>query len=233
LTYIRSKTAGLAIGATTTMADLEESAAIGTLAGGLLTRAAATCGSLEIRNMATLGGNMANGSPAADLATPLIALDAAVVVANSRGRRKLPLATYLSEPLAAHRQSLVVEVVVPPTPAGKHAGWSFQKFGRTALDISLVNVAAGIGLGPRGRVAWARVALGAVAPAPLRVTAAEEALVGRELDHTAIAEACAAVERAVHPITDLRASAEYRTELSRVLTCRALEECAGHAGCSL
>ena len=98
LSYIRRKGKACVIGATTTMATLEHSPAIRALAGGILARAAATCGSVQIRNMATLGGNLANGSPAADTATPLLALDAEVVLADARGRRKIPLAAFYSGP---------------------------------------------------------------------------------------------------------------------------------------
>ena len=89
LSYIRRRGAASVIGATTTMADLEESEMARTLAGGLLSRAARTCGSVPIRNLATLGGNMANGSPAADMATPLLVLDAAVVMVDARGRQQI------------------------------------------------------------------------------------------------------------------------------------------------
>src|ERR1039457_413846 len=95
LSYIRHRGTACVIGATTTMAELEESDVIRALAGGLLSRAARPCGSVPIRNLATLGGNMANGSPAADMATPLLVLDAAVVMMDSKGRHKLPLAEYL------------------------------------------------------------------------------------------------------------------------------------------
>jgi len=234
LHYIRRRGATWAIGATTTMAELEGSAEIRGLAGGLLSRAAAACGSVEIRNMATVGGNMANGSPAADLATPLLALDAAAVIAQGRGRCKMPLADYLA--VARSRElanSLLVEVAFADPSRGSRCGWSFQKFGRTAVDISVVNVAAGLQLDTRGRVLWARIALGAVAPAPLRMAAAETLLVGSALDRALIAAACESVMREVRPISDIRASADYRRELSRVLTGRALAECAAHAGCSL
>ena len=89
LSYMRRRGAASVIGATTTMADLEESEMARTLAGGLLSRAARTCGSVPIRNLATLGGNMANGSPAADMATPLLVLDAAVVMVDARGRQQI------------------------------------------------------------------------------------------------------------------------------------------------
>src|ERR1039458_7457228 len=96
LTYIRKQGGVCAIGAATTMAELQESRTILALGGGILARAAATCGSVQIRSVATVGGNLANGSPAADLGTPLLVLDAVVVVADAKGRRKLPIAEYLA-----------------------------------------------------------------------------------------------------------------------------------------
>jgi len=238
LRYIRRRGATWAIGATTTMAEIEASGELRALAGGLLSHAAATCGSVEIRNMATVGGNMANGSPAADLATPLLALDAAAVIAEAGAsrprRRKMPLADYLAVARSCEmRNSLLVELTFPDPPDGSRGGWSFQKFGRTALDISVVNVAAGFELDTRGRVKWVRIALGAVAPTPIRMPAAEALMVGRTLDHGLLAEACESVMREVRPISDVRASAEYRRELSRVLTGRALEACALGEGCGL
>lgn len=231
LSYIRGKDGACVIGATTTMAGLEESTVIRGLAGGLLARAAATCGSLQVRNLATLGGNMANGSPAADLATVLLALDAEVVVAGSVGRKKLPVGEYLARLAAGGlRKSLLVEAIVPRPPSGKRCGWSFQKLGRTALDISLVNVAVGIQLDATGRVKWVRIALGAVAPTAIRARAAEEKLTGRKLDGALLAEACESVTGEVNPIGDLRASAAYRRQMSGLLAGRAVEECAAQAG---
>ena len=231
LTYIRRQGSAWAIGAATTMAELEESRAIRSLAGGILARAAATCGSVQIRNAATVGGNIANGSPAADLVPPLLALDAILVLADAKGRRKLPLAEYLARPTArAARSSLLVEVTIPAAPRAKRCGWSFQKLGRTALDIALVNVAAGLGLDGAGRIEWAHLALGAVAPAAIRARAIEESLHGRTLDEKTVAEAAERVTEAVSPISDIRASADYRLEMSRLLTRRALVECAAQAG---
>ena len=233
LSYIRKQGGGCAIGAATTMAELEESRTILALGGGILARAAATCGSIQIRGVATVGGNLANGSPAADLVTPLLVLDAVVVVADAKGRRKLPIAEYLAaRGTKGLRQSLLVEVTAP-RPLGRRCGWSFQKLGRTALDISVVNVAAGLQVDRSGRIQWARVALGAVAPTAIRAGATEENLQGRTLDAEAIADAAEGVMREVSPISDVRASAAYRREMCRVLTRRALEECAAQAGCAL
>jgi len=238
LSYIRRRNGWWQIGATTTMADIEDSAELQGVAGGLLPRAAATCGAIEIRNMATVGGNMANGSPAADLATPLLALDAeASVESRTSGRivrRKMPLGKYLGEARSrGMRNSLLVGISFHNPPAGARCGWSFQKLGRTAIDISLVNAAAGLGLDVRGRVRWARLALGAVAPAPLRMAAIEAATVGRTFGRSLIDEVCEVVRAAVQPIDDQRASADYRRHIAGVLTKRALEECAEPVGCCL
>ena len=232
LSYIRRKGKACVIGATTTMAALENSPAIRALAGGILARAASACGSVQIRNMATLGGNLANGSPAADTATPLLALDAEVVLADARGRRKIPLTAFYSGARKTKAgKTLIVEVAIPALPRGGR--WSFQKLGRTASDISLVNAAAGLQLDSQGRVKWVRIALGAVAPTPIRAVNAEKLLVGRKVDQSTLAEVCNEVAREVQPITDVRASAEYRREMCRVLVRRALEECAAGTGCSL
>jgi carbon-monoxide dehydrogenase medium subunit len=232
LTYIRRKGKAVAIGATTTLSEVDSGDLLGKFADGLLPSAAATCGAIPIRNLATLGGNMANASPAADMTTPLLALDASVVMADVRGRRKLPLAKYLAGAAAnGFPHSILVEVVIPDPPPGSR--WSFQKLGRTALDISVVNVAAGLQLDRRHRVKWARIALGAVAPTAMRAEAAERLLEGRVFDAALIAEAAAEVAKVVRPITDVRASAEYRRKMSAVLAARALKACGVRAGCEL
>ena len=234
LSYIRRRGTAYTIGATTTMAELEASDVIQALAGGLLCHAARSCGSLPVRNLATLGGNMANGSPAADMATPLLVLDASVVLMDSRGRRKLPVAEYLLGARANRfAKSLLVEVVIPEPPGGKGCRWSFQKWGRTAVDISLVNVAAGLQLNSGGRVKWVRIALGSVSPAPMRAPGAEQRMTGRILDQALLAEIGAEVAREVSPISDARASAEYRRELCSVMTRRALEACSAQEGCAI
>ncbi len=232
LSYIRRKDGTLAIGATTIMAELEESGELQKLAGGILARAAAACGSVQIRNLATIGGNMAHGSPAADLAAPLLALDASVVLASTNGnRRKICIAKYLTAP--RDTSAIVTELQIPEPPGKGRCGWSYQKLGRTAVDISLVNVAAGLQVDARGKVKWARIALGAVAPVPLRASQSEALLTGRVVDRGALREEEASVQREVSPISDQRASAEYRREMSGVLTRRALEECAASAGWKL
>ena len=234
LDSIEIKGGALILGATVRLADLEQSEVVARFAAGILARAAATCGSIQNRNMATVGGNLAHASPAADLVTPLLALEATVVLADSRGRKSYPLIDYIA---MAHEaklaRSILVEIAVPPPAKASASGWGFQKLGRTAVDISLVNVAAGVGLDAKGRVKWARVAMGAVAPLPFRSSAVEERLIGRVLDRATVLDASMAAREVVNPISDVRASGEYRREMSGVMLARALEACAAQAGRSL
>jgi CO/xanthine dehydrogenase FAD-binding subunit len=229
---IRRDTGGIIIGAGCTMSALERSSVIRALANGILARAAATCGSIQIRNVATIGGNLANGSPAADTATPLLAMDAAVVLQTDRGKRRLTLREFFALPQKRRISGgLLVELCIPKIKG--RAGWSFQKFGRTETDIAVVNVAAGLGIASDGSCAWARIALGAVAPAPMRAAKAEALLLGKALSGELIDAAAESVAREVQPITDQRASAEYRRAISQVLARRALRECAQEAGYTL
>ncbi len=239
---LRSRTfgtgGGYAIGATTTMWDIEHSPALKKFSSGILAQAAATSGSIQLRNMATIGGNLANASPAADMATPLLALDAEVVMAGAapRDRRTVPLsAFFLGVRKTVLKGALLVEVQVPGLPvrqAGR-AAWCFQKLGRVLSDISVVNVAVGVVLDRQGRCAWARIALGAVAPRPMRSRQAEKMLVGKVLDRGLLHRVCDRVSEEVRPVTDIRSTAEYRREMSAVLVRHGLEECAARIGYEL
>ena len=228
LRYVKRRGRLWAIGATSTLADLERSAALQRLADGILAEAAATAGSRQIRNMGTAGGNLANASPASDLAPPLLALDASVLLAGKGGRRTVPLERFFR---GVNRTvldgALLVEIVIPPPPAPKGGGaaWSFQKLGRLESDIAVVNAAAGVAVDANGRCTWARIALGAVAPTPIRARPAESLLVGKAFDRAAAEAAAAQAAAGAKPVTDVRGTAEYRREMSRVLVARALAEC--------
>ncbi len=233
LRFARRRGNGWTIGATTRMADLEHSAGLRRFADGILSEAAGTCGSPQIRNMATIGGNLANGSPACDTAPPLLALDASVVIAGPSGRRTLPLDRFFK---GVNRTALdggllaEIRVPAPAVPKGGRAAWSFQKLGRLKSDIAVVNAAAGVALDRDGRCVWARIALGAVAPTPLRARRAEARLIGKALDRSAIEAAAEVAAGETRPVGDVRSTAEYRREMSRVLVQRALEECARRLG---
>ena len=224
LSYIKRKGGALHIGATTTMAALEQSVLVRLTANGILAQAAASCGSPQTRNMATIGGNLANASPAADTATPLLAMGAAVVLQGLRSSRPLPLDQYFAGPHSTNsNRELLVEVVVPRSRPS--TAFSFQRFARTEIDIALVAVASAIRFDSKQRCTDVRIALGAVAPCPMRSRRAEAVLEGQLATDKLIRQAAEIASEEIAPITDVRASAEYRREIAKVLARRALEGC--------
>ncbi len=225
LSYIKPQSRGWVIGAGTTFASIERSPELTAFADGILARAASSAGSEQVRNAATIGGNLANGSPAADLAPPLLALDATVVIATHRRRRVDPLSEFF---LGPHKtilgEGLLLEIQIPAPPAGR-AAWSFAKMQPIGGSLAIINVAAGVGLDKQGKCRWARIAIGSAAPVPMRVLRAEALLERRPLDDAAIVAAAESVSREISPQTDNRATAGYRREMSQVLVKRALREC--------
>ena len=223
LDRIEAADGGVRIGALALMDGLSASSLI-TSQYDALARSARVVGSIQTRNRATLGGNLANASPAADTATPLMALGASAEAADANGTRRLPVDQLFLGPgrTALRDGELLTAVLVPALPA--RASSSFQRCVRTAMDIAVVNCAAFVRLNADGSVADARIALGAVGPTPLRAASAEERLRGQhpEPDLAAEAAECAATD--AQPIDDVRAGADYRRQMVRVLTRRALEE---------
>ena len=188
-----------------------------------LAQSARVVGSIQTRNRATVGGNLANASPAADTATPLMALGATVEVAGAGGTREIPVHELFLGPgrTALREGELLTAVRVPALPA--RAGSAFQRCVRTAMDIAVANCAAFVRLDAHGTVVEARIALGAVGSTPLRALAGENRLKGRRFDAAAAGEAAECAAEDARPIDDVRASAGYRREMVRVLTRRAVE----------
>jgi carbon-monoxide dehydrogenase medium subunit len=178
------------------------------------------------RNKATVGGNLANASPGADLVVPLLALDAAVVLAGAAGERTVPLDAFLLGPrrTAARPGELIRQVVVP-----RHGGrQAWYKLGlKQGGAIAVVSVATWLAVGAGGRVAEARIALGAVGPRPFRAREAEAHLVGAVLDAGRITAAAERAAAAARPITDVRGGADYRTAMVRTLVARCLDSTGG------
>ena len=188
-----------------------------------LAESAALVGSVQVRNLATVGGNLCNAAPSADMAPPLLALDAEAVIAGRRGRRAVPLAEFF---LGVRRtvlapDELLVDIRLP-RPGPRSGGSYLRHTPRRELDIAVVGVASQLTLAD-GRCAKARIALAAVAPTPLRAREAEQALEGRPISPEALAGAATLATEAVRPISDQRGSAEFRRHLVRVLTRRTLE----------
>jgi CO/xanthine dehydrogenase FAD-binding subunit len=179
-------------------------------------------GSPAIRHLATIGGNLCNASPAADLPPVLLVLDAEVGIAGPAGARRLPLDVFFRGP--GQTVLLPGELLAWVEFPRKHAGWTvrYERLDvRRAMDIAIVGVALALRR-DGARVAEARLALGAVAPTPLRVPDAEAALVADGLGPAAIERVAELATAAARPISDVRATAEYRREMVGVLVRRAL-----------
>ncbi len=188
----------------------------------ILAQAAGVLGGPAVRTLATVGGNMFAPPPYADIAVPLLALDARVELAGPQGRRTMPLDQFFSGPgaTACAADELLVSFSVP-RPVGKSA---YMKFGRRqASTPSVVAVAVRAVAGPDGAIREARIALGAAGPYPLRARDAEAALIGRPLDEASIAAAAEAAMAASDPPTDALASGWYRKKMVGVYVKRALE----------
>ena len=187
-----------------------------------LAESAALVGSIQIRNLATVGGNLCNAAPSADMAPPLVALDAEVVIAGPKGRRRVPLATFFENvrKTVLGPDELLIELVVP-APGPRSGGHYLRHTPRRELDIAVVGVASQITLS-NGVCGKARISLASVAPTPVRATAAERVLEGQPLTPQRIEEAARLAVEAARPISDQRGSAEFRKHLVRVLTRRTL-----------
>jgi CO/xanthine dehydrogenase FAD-binding subunit len=224
---IRADDGALSIGATATAREIAASPLVRERFP-MLTDALKILGSMQIGNRATIGGNLANASPAADSAPPLLALNASVRLVAKPKERSVPLDQFFVAPKkTVLGQELVASVIIPPAPRG----WGvFYKLGQRNApeDISIVSVAV-FAVPAAVDAAWQeiRVALGAVAPTPIRALHTEERLRGYPLDAKVIDEAArTAAEKDAHPISDIRGSAEYRRAMIRVLVKRALEQIA-------
>lgn len=194
-----------------------------------LSRSLKLLGSMQIGNRATLGGNLANASPAADSAPPLLALEASVKLAGPEGERLVPLEKFFVGPgETVINQKLLTEVYVPSAPA-QGRGFFYKLGPRGAPeDICIVSVAL-LAVPDAARTSWkeVRIALGAVAPTPIRARYAEEALRGQLIGGKATADAARlAAEKDARPISDIRGSARYRRAMVEVLVVRALEQLA-------
>ncbi len=228
LDYIHDEHAWLHIGAGATMRTVARHPKIQALANGILARGAAVCGSPNIRNMATLAGNVASALPSADTPPSLLALDAQAVLVGMQGERIVPLESFFVGPAKSVRgRELIRELRIPMDTFDDLRG-GFYKIGRTSEDISIVNAAATLII-KNNTITAAHLVLGAVAPIPLRVKIAEEALIGQVPTEEAFQKAVELVYTEVRPISDQRASAEYRRRMSKVAAMRALRQAAGFA----
>ncbi|HKZ54457.1 MAG TPA: xanthine dehydrogenase family protein subunit M [Anaerolineales bacterium] len=214
---------GLGIGALTTVRQMaDELESVQPMRG--LVEAARLLGGLQVQNVATVGGNLCKASPGADLAPPLLVLDATLRLRGPGGERTTPLEGFLTGPDRTDLRpaEVLTEIEVPELPP--QTGTSFLKvMRRHAVDCSIVAVAACVSLAEDGETAsQVRIALGAAAPAPFRAKRAEELLTGAILKPSLAREAARLARDEARPISDVRASAEYRQMLVEALVERAV-----------
>ncbi len=223
LNYMKEKNGQIKVGAMTTIADLLKSSLIEKQAPVLWAACSQFAGPV-VRNRATVGGNLMDASPAADTAVPLLALKAKVRLRSLNGQRTLALDKFFTgyRKTVIRPGEILTEVAFPIPPQGTKYG--YHKLGRrNAMAISVASVA--VALEMAGKTCKdAAIALGAVAPTPLRIAEAEALLKDRNVDVELAQECGEVVAGCVKPIDDIRASADYRRRVSQALVSRAICE---------
>ena len=178
---------------------------------------------VQIQNLGTVGGNLCNASPAADAAPPLLLADAILILASTRGERSVSIHDFFLAPRQTVLQpdEILKEIFIPEVSGRR--GATYLKLGRRrAMEIAIVGVGVAVHLNGSDQVASkCRIALGSVAPTPLRARKAEGILTGQEITDQLIEEAAEVAAKEASPISDIRGGAEYRLDMIRVLCRRA------------
>jgi carbon-monoxide dehydrogenase medium subunit len=214
---------GVFIGALTPISKLAAEPLIGRRLESL-SMAARSIGSLQVRNLATVAGNLCNAAPSADMAPSLIAMDSKVTIASPSGFREMDLQEFFAGPgkVNLRRGELVTGIRAPFPPGNTHQIYLKHSL-RKAMDIAMVGVAVALSFEERTGVCHrARVVLGAVAPTPVRARGTEEMLLGKTMKEFPFERVSDQVRAEAAPITDIRASFNYRSEMVSVLTVRAI-----------
>ena len=208
------------IGAATPTAELTRNDDFSGMFPGIA-EGAGLIGSDQIQNRSSLGGNLCNGSPAADSVPAMIASEARAVIAGAEGERTIPIADVVTGPgqLSLADGEFVVEFEIDDAPANTGDAY-LRLIPRTEMDIAVVGAAVRLTM-DGDTVSDASVVLGAVAPTAVRVPEAEAHLVGSSLDEATLAAVAAAASAACNPINDKRGTVEYRTQVAGVLAKRA------------
>jgi len=230
LSYIKEEKRRIRIGALTTLSEIASSKIIQRYAP-VLSEAARQIGNPLVRNRATIAGNLADASPAADTAPPLLILEALLAIEKGNGKaRQVPVHEFFTGPnrTVLKGDELIREIIFPkPKPSARMA---YTKFGlRNSMAISVVSVAVLMET-EQGLCKKARLGLGAVSPTPIRAYGVEEMLMGREIKEELIQQCCEKIQSEIHPITDIRASLEYRKSMASVLLGRLLRQVATRGG---
>lgn len=224
----------LKIGALCTHSDIESSSVIqGKF--NILAQACRSIGSVQIRNLGTIGGNLCNASPSADSAPALLGLDAKVRIFGSAGENAVELAKFFTGPGETILKPNEILTGIDISTISPHSSAVYLKLSpRRAMDLAVVGVAIVLWLSADGSICTdIRIALGAVAPIPIRAFKAEEIIRGQKLNNTLIDETARVAAEETKPITDLRGSVKYRKEMVKVLTRRGIRQVIEHTANSL
>jgi CO/xanthine dehydrogenase FAD-binding subunit len=229
LASVRAENGGLAIGALTRQHAVERAEMVRARAP-IVADACRMIGHLPIRHRGTIGGNLAHADPASELPAVMVALEAELTIASSKGTRTVAADRFFVGPLstALAPGELLTEIRIPGLPA--RTGGAFVEMARRAGDFALVGVAALVTLDGGGRCQRARVALCGVGSTPIRARAAEEALTGHAPSGAVLDEAASRAAAATSPPSDVHASAEFRRRLARHFTRQAIAAAAERAG---
>ncbi|MCH7521400.1 MAG: xanthine dehydrogenase family protein subunit M [Candidatus Marinimicrobia bacterium] len=228
LEYIKESDGYLTIGALTREADLDRSDVIGKKYA-VIHDTAHVIADPQVRNLATIGGNLAHGDPANDHPATMLALRAEVVATGPNGPRTIPIDDFFIGPLttALAPNEILTELRIPAPTQG--SGGAYLKLERKVGDFAIAGVAAVVTLDGSGNCTLAGIGLTNVGPTPLRATAAEKFLIGKPLSDDNIAEGGRMAGEASQPTSDHRGSAEYKRAMVKEMTIRALKKAKARA----
>jgi carbon-monoxide dehydrogenase medium subunit len=229
LQYIKEEGGFLKIGGLTREADLEASSLIRSKYPIILDTAASIADP-QVRNLATVGGNLAHGDPANDHPATMLALGAEVIATGQGGERTIPISNFFLSVFttALEHGEILTEIRLPIPPAG--SGGAYFKLERKVGDFATVGVAAQVTLDSAGVCLWAGIGLTNVGATPIKATRAESSLIGQILDQQKINQAAQLAAEGAEPSSDLRGPAEYKVSMVRELTKRALVRARERAG---
>lgn len=225
LSYIKEINKNIHLGALTTIAEMASSKVVKKYAP-ILSEAAQQLGNPLVRNRATIGGNLADASPAADTAPPLLTLEARVITEDGKNKKRaIPVDQFFRGPnqTILKRDEMIKEIIFPKR-TGPHIKTAYIKLGlRNSMAISVISMALWIHV--EGMFCKEiRIGLGAVAPTPIRALKTEQMMTGKEITPDLIETCGTEIKKEVRPITDIRASAEYRREMASVLFKRLIQQ---------
>jgi carbon-monoxide dehydrogenase medium subunit len=221
LNYIKKRGDSVLIGSTTSIRQIELSQLFRKSPLRIIYDAVQDFGTIQVRNMASIGGNLCNGIPSAEMPPPLIALDATVRITGPNSSRSVPLQSVYRHvrTLALSRGELLTEIRIPKQPP--RTTGAYLRLVRTQVDIALASAAVRLTLDKRSHVADCRVVLGSVAPTPVRAKNAEAFFRKKKIDDDTLAQAGQIASEDARPISDVRATADYRKAIVTTLVERA------------